>query len=89
MAGWIRTDVDGRGTGAYKARMRTALASLLLLSVASAVAADKATAPATGQLQARQPAFDAGKVERGTILRHSFVLRNVGKAALSIDAKPG
>ena len=33
--------------------------------------------------------FDAGKVQRGTTLRHDFVVRNPGTEPLSIDAKPG
>jgi hypothetical protein len=33
--------------------------------------------------------FDAGKLARGTTLRHDFVVRNPGTEALSIDAKPG
>jgi hypothetical protein len=33
--------------------------------------------------------FDAGKVTRGTTLRHDFVVRNPGSTPLSIDAKPG
>lgn len=77
------SDVDACGGGVYKARMRTALAALLPFSVASAVRADE------GHLQARHAVYDAGKVERGLKLRHTFVLRNVGKSALSIDAKPG
>ena len=86
-------DVDACGGDAYKARMRTALIGLLLFVAASASAADKAAvatpASPAGHLQARQAVFDAGKIERGLKLRHTFVLRNVGKSALSIDAKPG
>jgi hypothetical protein len=33
--------------------------------------------------------FDAGKVTRGTTLRHDFAVRNPGSTPLSIDAKPG
>jgi hypothetical protein len=71
--------------------MTTRLAALLLLSLtAAARAADNpATAPPTGSLEVPEAVFDAGKVERGVTLRHEFVLKNIGQAELSIDAKPG
>jgi len=71
--------------------MRTGLAALLLLSLASvARAADApATAPAAGSLEVPEAVYDAGKVDRGVTVRHEFVLKNVGPGALSINAKPG
>jgi hypothetical protein len=33
--------------------------------------------------------FEAGKIQRGTTLRHDFVVRNPGTEPLSIDAKHG
>jgi hypothetical protein len=33
--------------------------------------------------------YDAGKVDRGATISHSFVLKNVGAGDLTIDAKPG
>ena len=71
--------------------MRTGLAALLLLSLASvARAADApATAPAAGSLEVPEPVYDAGTVERGVTLRHAFALKNIGQAELSINAKPG
>jgi len=71
--------------------MRTGLAALLLLSLASvARAADApATAPVAGSLEVPEAVYDAGKVDRGVTIRHEFVLKNIGQAALSINAKPG
>ena len=71
--------------------MRTALAALLLFSLASvACAADApATAPPAGSLEVPEAVYDAGKVDRGVTVRHEFVLKNIGQAALSINAKPG
>jgi hypothetical protein len=71
--------------------MTTKLAALLLLSLTSAArAADgAATAPPAGSLEAPEAVYDAGKVERGVTVRHEFVLKNIGLAELSINAKPG
>ena len=71
--------------------MRTGLAALLLLSLASQAraAAGPATAPPAGSLEVSEPVYDAGKVERGVTVRHEFVLKNIGQAELSINAKPG
>ena len=71
--------------------MRTGLAALLLFSLASAArAADApATAPPAGSLEVPEAVYDAGKVDRGVTVRHEFVLKNIGQAALSINAKPG
>jgi len=33
--------------------------------------------------------YDAGKIDRGVTVRHEFILKNIGQAALSINAKPG
>jgi hypothetical protein len=71
--------------------MQAVLAALLVRALASAVCADDASAPAppAGKLDVAEPVYDAGKVERGTTIRHTFVLKNVGAAELSVDAKPG
>jgi len=71
--------------------MRTGLAPLLLFTLASvACAADApATAPPAGSLEVPEAVYDAGKVDRGVTVRHEFVLKNIGQAALSINAKPG
>jgi hypothetical protein len=71
--------------------MRTGLAALLLLSLAPMARATDApaTAPAAGSLEVPEAVYDAGKVDRGVTVRHEFVLKNIGQAALSINAKPG
>lgn len=63
---------------------------MLLLALAATGRADEAPQPAPhGTLQVPEPTWDAGKIVRGTKLSHAFVLKNVGTAELSIDAKPG
>ena len=42
-----------------------------------------------GRLEVPMPVYDAGKVERGALLRHAFLVKNIGTAELAIDAKPG
>ena len=71
--------------------MKTALAPLLLVLLVSAACADdgSASAPPSGRLEAPELVYDAGKVERGMTVRHDFVLKNIGTAELSVDAKPG
>ena len=71
--------------------MGTRLAALLLFSLASvARAADApAPAPAARSLEVPEAVSDAGKVEQGVTVHHDFVLKNVGQAELSINAKPG
>ena len=71
--------------------MKTTLAALLLLSLASPAFTDEASVPATpvGHLEVSDRAYDVGKVERGVTVRHVFLLKNAGTADLSIDAKPG
>ena len=67
------------------------LGTLLLLVLASPARADQASAPASpsGSLDAAERVYDAGKVGRGVTIRHAFLLKNVGTAELSVDAKPG
>ena len=71
--------------------MKTALAPLLLVLLVSAPCADdgSTSAPPSGRLEAPELVYDAGKVERGMTVRHDFVLKNIGTAELSVDAKPG
>jgi hypothetical protein len=68
-----------------------ALVVLLLLSSGAAAHAGDASQPTppTGRLEVPEPVYDAGKVDRGVTIRHAFVLKNVGTADLSVDAKPG
>lgn len=46
-------------------------------------------APAGGVLVVESPTFDAGKVERGGKVKHSFTIKNTGTGPLHVDAKPG
>ena len=46
-------------------------------------------AGAAPALEIEAATFDAGSVDRGTLVRHAFTLRNTGDAPLSIHAKPG
>jgi hypothetical protein len=63
-------------------------AVLVLLALVSTAYADEA-APPTDTLQVVERDYDAGKIERGATLTHTFLLKNVGPAELSVDAKPG
>lgn len=47
-----------------------------------------ADGPPTPPLEAVDPRYDAGRVEAGTIVRHTYLLRNHGTATLQILAKP-
>jgi hypothetical protein len=69
--------------------MKMALATVLLAVLISAGHAEDTAAPPTGVLEAQELVYDAGKVERGSTVRHAFVLKNVGPGELSVDAKPG
>ena len=60
--------------------MRVRVLILLAVLVTPAVAAE---------IDVPERVFDAGKVTRGTTLRHDFAVRNPGSTPLSIDAKPG
>jgi len=69
---------------------RPGVALGVLLALAAAGRADEPRpAPPAATLEAPEPTWDAGKVVRGTTLSHAFLLKNVGTAELSIDAKPG
>lgn len=70
------------------------LAGLLLL--ATVAAAQRPVTPPraaprvpAGKLEVPATEFDAGTVERGAVVTHAFVLRNVGEHPLNIQAKPG
>jgi hypothetical protein len=46
------------------------------------------TGPPT-TVEIAETSFDAGSVEKGTDIKHEFVLKNVGENPLMVDAKPG
>jgi hypothetical protein len=69
--------------------MRIAVAALLL-ALAAAAAAEEGAAPAPpGPLQVSEIVYNAGRIDRGDPVRHTFLLKNVGTAELKVDAKPG
>jgi len=71
--------------------VKTLLAALLLLSITSTAGADNASAPTppSGSLEVPELVYDAGKIKQGVTIRHEFLLKNIGAAELSVDAKPG
>ena len=69
--------------------MRASLIALLLAAVLGVARADDAPTPPPASLDVPERVYDAGKIERGMTLRHTFTVKNVGTAELSIDAKPG
>ena len=66
--------------------MRVAIATCALLAVVSGARAQTQGAPLA---EVAERAHDAGTVDQGTVVRHTFLLKNVGATALSVDAKPG
>jgi hypothetical protein len=66
--------------------MRVAIAICALLAV---VAAARAQTPAPPHAEVGERVHDAGTVDQGTVVRHTFILKNVGPGELSVDAKPG
>ena len=68
--------------------VRIIAALLIVLVVAGGWAADGDPAKSP-TLEAKELVYDAGRVPRGVTLAHTFLLRNVGTAELSIDAEPG
>lgn len=67
--------------------LRTRIGVLAIAGVTMLAAASRAVA--TPRLEAAERTYDAGRVDQGTVLRHTFVLRNVGDADLTVDAVPG
>jgi len=67
-------------------RITAPLLIVLALAARAAAGPDTATAPA---LEANELVYDAGKVSRGATVTHTFLLKNIGTADLSVDAKPG
>jgi hypothetical protein len=62
----------------------------LLLVVLAAVARTEDVPPEPpAALEVPARIHDAGKVDRGAVVKHSFTLKNRGATELSIDAKPG
>jgi hypothetical protein len=68
--------------------LMTRLATALLVVLAITARAEKPAEPEAA-LEVPARIHDAGKVDRGTVVKHSFTLKNRGTTPLSIDAKPG
>lgn len=70
--------------------MRAAIVALALSAFSLAWAEEPVAPPApAARIEAAARAYDAGKVDHGSKVRHSFLLKNVGAAELKVDAKPG
>ena len=67
-------------------RVTASLLAVLAIAASSAPVPDPAASPS---LEANERVYDAGKVSRGVAVTHTFLLKNVGTADLSVDAKPG
>jgi len=67
------------------------LGTLLLLSLGAGrgAGADEGQPASAPRLEASELVYDAGKVNSGATVSHTFVLKNVGTGDLSVDAKPG
>lgn len=44
---------------------------------------------AGGKALIEAPSFDAGRIERGEKITHSFIVKNTGTGVLALHAKPG
>ena len=65
--------------------MRSALAAVGVLLLCSTV---RAEAPAP-RVEVPEQAYDAGAIDAGTVIRHTFAVKNVGGADLHLDVQPG
>ena len=71
-----------------KSSWSTILSLVLLVSATSAVWS--ADAPLRPRLSVTATIFDAGDVAEGTLIEHSFTVRNIGKGTLEIlNVDPG
>ena len=52
-------------------------------------AADAVPSGPVGKVEIKETVFDAGSIDRGTDVSHSFSIKNVGPGDLTVDAKPG
>ena len=69
-------------------RHRAPLTLLVAMLVVTAARAAEQP-PAPPGIEVRERVFDAGKVDRGVTLRHTFLVKNNLTVPSSIDAKPG
>ena len=88
--GASRAGLTSAGANAYNAVTRALLTCLLLLGVVRGARSDEVSPPGpAGRLETAERVYDAGKVDRGSTIRHVFLLRNTGAVALNINAVPG
>jgi len=69
--------------------LTTRLVACLLLALAALARADGEAPVPPAALEVPERVHDAGKIDRGTVVKHAFTLKNRGTTELSIDAKPG
>lgn len=66
--------------------MRLAIATCALLAIVSST---QAQTPEPPRVEVAERAHDGGTIDQGTVVQHTFLLKNVGGAELSVHAKPG
>lgn len=101
---WRDRTLEGHPAGRKRHRRRSTLvarsatvagvrtlivAVLVLFAKVPLVGADEAGLQPSSALEVAERVYDAGKVERGTTVGHTFLLRNRGATELKVDAKPG
>jgi hypothetical protein len=69
--------------------LMTRLAAVLLVALVAAARAESVPPEPVAGLEVPARIHDAGPVDRGAVVKHSFTLKNRGATELSIDAKPG
>ena len=69
--------------------LRVLNSRFLIVLLAALATAARAEGEPPAALEVPTRIHDAGKVDRGTVVKHSFELKNRGTTPLSIDAKPG
>ena len=76
---------------AYNPDVVTRTLTLLRVALVVSAAGAQGDAPPSpaGKLEVTERVHDAGRIDRGEPLSHSFVLRNTGTGDLHVDAKPG
>ncbi len=65
--------------------MRRAVAVVALVLLRAPALAE----PLAPRIQAPEPVFDAGTIDAGTVIRHTFPVRNAGDTDLHIRVQPG
>lgn len=76
---------------AAETTVKATAAKPVAITPAPAAPAPAAATPSgpVGKVEIKETIFDAGTVERGTDISHSFTLKNIGEGDLTVEAKPG